>query len=140
MSDDQTYHDKLPSGFGWATPDQAEAFNATGSVNGASKVALVRQEGGTVDLAIRMRPPRSYDDIDRELIGIDVQRHGITEGAEAVAWYTREYNAGFKAGKRSTEMPADKSHSWDDGYLDAAAGRLKWHLTYCADHDTCGEG
>jgi hypothetical protein len=37
-------------------------------------------------------------------------------------------------------MDAGTSHAWDDGYLDRAAERTKWHLTWCLDHDTCGEG
>lgn len=30
--------------------------------------------------------------------------------------------------------------AWMDGWLDYAAGREKWHLRDCPDHDTCGQG
>lgn len=65
-----------------------------------------------------------------------IERHGI----EA---FKREYNNGWKA----SAQPGDSakwnsgmtSDAWDSGYLDYAAGRAKWHLLNCPDHDTCGE-
>ena len=170
--DDSKIHDTLPSGFSYADRLQTEAFERTCSVNGASKVCLVRataaeiaaeadilQAGGpdeyprgyyehlaernTADLAVRLRPPRTLADVDRHLIRIDFRERNIPE-AERLEWYKDQYNAGYKAARRSGDSTAfDRgytSHAWDDGYLDGAAGRAKWHLTYCTDHDTCGEG
>lgn len=27
--------------------------------------------------------------------------------------------------------------AWEDGYLDYATGREKWHLMHCKDHEAC---
>lgn len=128
-----TIHDRLPSGFTFANEPQAEAFAATGSVNGASKVCLVRTDDGE-RVAIRMRPPRTMADV------VSIGRK-TTDDVEA---YKREYNAGWAASGRPGDSAAwnsgNTSHAWDDGYLDRAAGRAKWHLTWCLDHDICGEG
>lgn len=144
----QIVHEHVPSGFGCATPQQVEAFEATGSVHGASKVAFV--DGGTyydgtprpADLVIRMRPPRSWDDIRSELPKREYGAHRLLTRAQrdvACDWYIREYNRGWKMAQRR-DWPPGTSHAFDDGYLDRAAGRIKWHLTYCPDHDECGEG
>ena len=165
-------HDRLPTGFQYADVHQAAQFEQSCSVGGASKVCLVRAPADEIKheadllqsqgpdefprgyyeslarlnlakLAVRLRPPRSYDDIRRPLITRAAREAGIP-AAEWRDWYIREYNAGYKAASRTSDSPSfDRgvtSHAWDDGYLDRAAGRMKWHLTYCADHDTCGEG
>lgn len=124
-----TIHAALPSGFTFANELQSEAFAATGSVNGASKVALVSTPAGT-DLAIRMRPPRTLEDI------ASVLGRGCVTTSE-------EYRSEYEKGWRRAAGPADMgggSHAHDDGYLDRAAGRSKWHLSWCLDHDECGEG
>lgn len=126
-------HDRLPSGFAYANAQQAEAFTATGSVAGASKVAYVRN-GDEVDLAVRLRPPHKLEHI-RSTLG----RNAVG----SVEKYVSDYNAGWAASKREFSSlwdSGDTAHSWDDGYLDYAAGRPKWHLTYCLNHDECGEG
>ena len=101
-------------------------------------------ERTTARLAVRLRPPRSCADIDRALIRLAANEAGLTCPTARLEWYIREYNAGYKAASRTSDSPsfdrAVTSHAWDDGYLDRAAGRMKWHLTYCQDHDTCGEG
>lgn len=142
-----TIHDTLPSGFAYANESQAEEFTKTGSVHGASKVALVRAgyeiDGSPrTDLAVRLRPPRTFLDI-RSGLG---RRAAIARrlcATKTVKWYIAEYNNGWQAAKQSFSAAWDSgqtSAAWDDGYLDQAAGRPKWHLTYCIDHDNCGEG
>ena len=138
-------HDHLPSGFSFADAIQSEEFSASGSVHGASKVCLVRVnvEGDpdAADLAVRLRPPRTVDDI-RGPLG---RRAAESLGLEG---YIAQYNLGWQASTRvgrtgqSSEAwnSGMTNYAWDDGYLDHAAGRSKWHLTYCADHDECGEG
>lgn len=161
---DHKIHDDLPSGFGYATPSQKAAFDATGSVNGASKVVLVMNDEDSIDteieillgisnsapaivaqaiintarLAIRLRPPRTWDDIISPCVR---RNHNAVRDPNGLAWYIREYNNGYAAGKRGggLELSPDTSAAWDDGFLDGVAGRLKWHLTYCTDHDNCGE-
>jgi hypothetical protein len=144
-------HDRLPSGFAYADKVQAADFASTGSVHGASKVCLVRPYDADAepDLAVRLRPPMSVEDVtlDRALIASEITRLGLT-GDEARDWYKAQYNAGWAASKRVGRTGSDSvafdrgstTHSWDDGYLDQAAGRPKWHLTWCVDHDVCGEG
>lgn len=133
-------HDTLPSGFAYADALQVEQFEASGSVHGASKVALVRTQLDGSYLAIRLRPPRNFEDIVSPLGRAAAEGHGND-------WYIDQYNLGWQASTRvsrtgqSSEAwnSGSTSHAWDDGYLDNAAGRPKWHLTYCADHGNCGE-
>lgn len=66
---------------------------------------------------------------------------------EATDEYARDYMAGWKASTRVglTGNPSRKfeegrtTRAWEDGYHDQAAGREKWHLRDCPNHDTCGE-
>lgn len=64
-----------------------------------------------------------------------IARHGL-------AAYRREYRNGWAAADRPGDSAkwesGNSSDAWDDGYLDRAAGRERWHLTNCPDHDTCG--
>lgn len=129
LDPDQYVHPNLPSGFTYANEIQARAFEETGSVHGASKVAIV-DEGRGPWLAIRNRPPRSLDDVLSSL-----GKGSVRDVAE----YVSEYNKGWRAADRAADFPSG-TYAFDDGYLDRAAGRAKWHLTYCADHDECGEG
>lgn len=137
-------HDRLPSGFAFANDQQSHEFECSGSVHGASKVCLVRQEDGTKTLAVRLRPPRNIDDI-RSSLGAGAARSHSDSPAE---WYVTQYNLGWQASTRVGRTGQDSdawssgcsNYAWDDGYLDQAAGRPKWHITYCRDHDTCGEG
>lgn len=131
-------HDRLPSGFSFANEFQDEEFRKTGSVNGASKVCLVltnARESTASNLAIRLRPPRSIEDVVSRL-----GREAALKQCESLRWYIAEYNRGWAAGARGPIDRSEQSHAWDDGYLDRAAGRAKWHLTYCSNHDECGEG
>lgn len=132
----------LPSGFAWANKMQEEAFRKTGSVNGASKVTVVVTEGEAL-LAVRLRPPRTWADITSDLIRKQATARGLC-ATKAKEWYVEEYNRGWAAsGRPGVNAEWDSgysSHAFDDGYLDRAAGRPKWHLTYCPDHDVCGEG
>lgn len=138
-------HDRLPSGFSYANELQDEEFQKTGSVNGASKVCLVRvdvperYQNYLADLAIRLRPPRSIEDVVSRL-GREAALKQCDEDGESLRWYIAEYNRGWAAGARGPIDRSEQSHAWDDGYLDRAAGRAKWHLTYCSNHDDCGEG
>lgn len=173
-----TIHDTLPSGFAYANESQSEEFAKTGSVHGASKVALVRttsrdeairieadylqsvgpdefprgyyevlaaekvDDAPDADLAVRLRPPRTLVDIRSDLSLRDAASHSAC-ATKAREWYIAEYNNGWQAAKQSFSAAWDSgltSAPWDDGYLDQRAGRAKWHLTYCTDHDNCGEG
>lgn len=66
-----------------------------------------------------------------------IAKHGIEE-------YRREYEAGWRASARASGSgkydSGNYTYAWEDGYLDRAAGRKKWHLLRCPDHDRCGEG
>lgn len=63
------------------------------------------------------------------------------------AKYVRDYNRGWKADQRGTSLEsgdrAGASKAWEDGFLDHAAGRPKWHLARCKAHHNseggCGE-
>jgi hypothetical protein len=137
-----TTRPRVPSGFTLANEQQAHEFECSGSVHGASKVTLVDHDGEQL-LAVRLRPPRSLNDI-RSRLGY-VAAMGRENPAE---WYITQYNLGWQASTRVSRTGHDSeawgsgttNYAWDDGYLDNAAGRPKWHLTYCRDHDTCGEG
>lgn len=144
-SPDHQIHDRMPSGFSAADRLQAEEFEATGSVHGASKVCLVRTGDPELDgilLGVRLRPPRSVDDI-RSPLGLRAIE-GHTNGR---VLYIDQYNLGWQAstrvgrtGQSSEAWDSGRTNgAWDDGYLDQAAGRPKWHLTYCSNHDECGE-
>jgi hypothetical protein len=153
-------HPKLPEGFAYADRLQVASYEATGSVNGAAKVVLVAVDPRALEaagpdeypsdyfdylakvtppaLACRLRPPRRWEDIVSP-----VGRKGVN-GPAGRDWYIEEYNNGWACARRGSEdnpfSRGTSSHAFDDGYLDAASGRMKWHLTYCADHDNCGEG
>lgn len=134
-----TVHDSLPSGFTRADLIQQEQFHETGSIHGASKVCVYRDYDGTLEVATRLRPPRQASDIMSRL-----SRGQAIVLKDPLAWYIEEYNRGWAAAGRpgiSREWDSGTStHAFDDGYLDRAAGRMKWHLTYCSNHDECGEG
>lgn len=130
---------RLPSGFSWADQIQEKQYAAKGIVHGASKVILVGE-----DLAVRLHPPKTANPLlRRPLIANEAKAKGFC-ATQTLEWYIKEYNRGWAAGRSSgvnREWDSGmSSHSFDDGYLDAAAGRPKWHLTHCADHDVCGEG
>lgn len=58
--------------------------------------------------------------------------------------YRTAYLAGWRYAARTSDLDradADgrsQNSAWMDGYLDRAAGRERWHLLRCADHDKCG--
>lgn len=133
--------DTLPSGFAFANRLQLDEYQRTGSIHGASKLCMV---GTAIEeprrLAVRLRPPRRWGDVISPIARSEAfrLRFRVTDpdNAELLEWYISEYNRGWAARKRAV---ADSSEAWEDGYLDAAAGRPKWHYTYCTDHDNCGE-
>jgi len=135
---------QIPSGFHAADLHQQQSFRDTGSINGAAKVTVLPD--GTV--CTRLRPPHRWaavvSPLARRFAGLTGFVISNPDNAEARDWYVAEYNAGWQASRRGTEhgpfQDGTSSDAYDDGYLDAAAGRMKWHLTYCTDHDTCGEG
>lgn len=147
MSNHMT-HETLPSGFSYADTLQIEAFLATGSVNGAAKVAYVAGAGELPRLAVRLRPPHRWGAVVSPVARRFAGRTGFVvdndDNREAHDWYVREYKNGWAAAGRGTDSVAwdsgTTSAAWDDGYLDRAGGRMKWHLTYCPNHDECGEG
>jgi len=59
--------------------------------------------------------------------------------------YRRSYNRGWRYSRSGTgtlDFADSRGYSnddaWMDGYLDAAAGRAKWHMVTCPDHERCG--
>lgn len=68
---------------------------------------------------------------------------------EFVCQYLMAYDKGWAASNRGSSLDAaqarymSKGHSqfehwaWEDGWLDNATGRDKWHLSKCPTHDTC---
>ena len=137
-------HDALPKGFAFANALQAEHYAANGWVHGARKVCWVRDILSRRDavsrpstLAVRLGPPKSFSAIHSELGKQDALMFANAD--QARYWYIREYEKGWRSAARTSEMP-DGSLAFDDGYLDKATGRPKWHLTFCTDHDNCGEG
>lgn len=88
--------------------------------------------------------PRRPRDLDWSDVEADARR---MEAEQEAAEYDKEYRAGWRASVRvgrtgQTSKAFDSgetSDAWDDGYHDHAAGRAKWHLRDCPDHDTCGE-
>lgn len=138
-------HGSLPSGFIRADLLQQEQFHETGSIHGASKVCVFRDRDGTLEVATRLRPLRRWSDLMSRLPRQEGDR-SLSQSGEVrrISWYVTEYNRGWAAAGRpgvSREWDGGYStHAFDDGYLDRAAGRMKWHLTYCSNHDECGEG
>lgn len=59
--------------------------------------------------------------------GIDGYRRMYTRG-----WSTRASTAWIE------ERGLFEEDAFQDGYLDSFAGREKWHLSRCLDHDHCG--
>ena len=57
--------------------------------------------------------------------------------------YRAAYNRGWRASATTTGGALDRADArrepdaWYDGYLDHAAGREKWHLLHCPDHNRC---
>lgn len=142
-------HQKLPAGFSYANEIQRDEYDGTGSVTGASKYVWVATEDeGYYSLAVRLHPPHRWGDVHGALPRRDALRRGYhvadPDSTDGLDWYVKQYNAGYAAAGRPTTSKAwesgSSSDAYDDGYLDRAAGRAKWHLTYCTDHDNCGEG
>jgi hypothetical protein len=148
-------HERLPSGFSLADKTQVEEYESTGSVSGASKYAWIVSSisggdalGADYDLAIRLHPPHRWAEVVSPVARSFAARTGFVvsnpDNDEALGWYVSEYQAGYAAGGRAGVPQkwddGSSSAAWDDGYLDRSAGRPKWHLTYCQDHDECGEG
>lgn len=145
-----TIHRRLPEGFHYADQLQTEQYRTKGIVHGARKVVLVESPPSAVSgeplpplVAVRLHPPLTTAVLlRRALIRMDMREQGITEDA-LLAWYKAQYTKGWGAARRGSDRDfatGFTTHSYDDGYLDAVAGRPKWHTTHCADHDTCGEG
>lgn len=86
----------------------------------------------------RLAPPKSIEDVISPL-----SRAWASRIAADHEQYIREYNKGWRAAASENARAwndGTSTHAYDDGYLDRAAGRVKWHLTYCPDHDHCGQG
>ena len=71
------------------------------------------------------------------------ERH--TNDPQANADYRKAYNRGWASGQRGIgglDRADDRGEpeAWYDGYLDAAAGREKWHLLNCSQHDNSANG
>lgn len=122
----------IPNGFTRADIMQERVYNEKGHVPGAAK--LLEVDGA---LLVRLAPPKYDATLTRRPLIREALRG--KRGAEALAWYRDEYEKGWRAASRSSEFPSG-THAFDDGYLDRAAGRPKWHLAHCLDHDECGEG
>lgn len=79
-----------------------------------------------------LKPPKTDEDVLACMNGTERAREVHAHGVE---WYAREYRSGWAAAQRGG-VPrkwdeGTASYAWEDGYLDAAAGREKWHLAYC---------
>lgn len=65
------------------------------------------------------------------------ERHGMEK-------YRAEYEAGWTTAGRTSDSSKYGSGgytwAWEDGYLDRAAGREKWHITRCPLHDNIEGG
>jgi hypothetical protein len=61
--------------------------------------------------------------------------------AHGIESFKREYRNGWKAAEGESVIwnNGGGSTAWESGYLDRAAGRERWHLLRCPDHNTCGE-
>lgn len=145
-------HDSLPSGFHWANDLQVDQYTETGSVRGAGKVVFVAtgeaDEKGApvVNLGVRLEPPRRWSHIVSPVARSYAGRHGFVvtnpDNDEALAWYVNQYNAGYRDARRgnTAKFATERTDAaYDDGFLDGRAGRGKWHMTYCTNHDACGE-
>lgn len=64
--------------------------------------------------------------------------------------YVRDYRRGWRDSQRIARGAGETafqagtgSHAYEDGYLDHAAAREKWHLAYCTAHSNdsggCGQ-
>lgn len=85
-----------------------------------------------------MAKPRPTEVTNKiSLGGLYAARHGMDA-------YVREYNAGWAASRRPGDSEkwnnGTSTDAWDDGYLDYAAGREKWHLTRCPQHGNGAPG
>jgi len=116
-------HETLPSGFSYADRLQVDSFMATGSIDGAAKVALVAGAGELPRLATRLRPPYLWE-------------------ADLIT----DYKEGWKDGKAHQRSRIDmlsvdfQDSAYLAGYLDAAENRMKWHLAHCKDHGAHDSG
>lgn len=61
--------------------------------------------------------------------------------------YVKDYRRGWRDSARHGRTGAETafqrgegSGAYDDGYLDQAAGRKKWHLAHCDVHENSSEG
>jgi hypothetical protein len=85
--------------------------------------------------------------VKKPMVFGDPSSHGARYAAK-YGWekYAKEYEAGWRAASRPESAKWDSgasSDAWDDGYLDRAALRDKWHLVTCPKHGNldgeCGE-
>lgn len=70
-------------------------------------------------------------------IRLPVPRH---LGVEYVRDYTRGWVASSRPGVSAEWDEGSGSAAFDDGYMDRAATREKWHLAWCDMHDNGGAG
>jgi len=87
-----------------------------------------------------LRPPRSIYEIRSALGFAHAKRVADATNSltYALSHYRKEYSNGWKAGLRGGSRAWENgtaTDAYEDGYLDAAAGREKWHLTHCTNHD-----
>ena len=65
----------------------------------------------------------------------------IEQDGETV--YRERYNAGWRYSERGSSLDREDAlrhtdnEAWMDGYLDMAAGRERYHMAFCPDHDSC---
>jgi hypothetical protein len=67
----------------------------------------------------------------------------IANGELDRAAYMRGYNRGWRHSSTANASldncpPGAVGWAWEDGYLDYASGRDKYHLRDCRSHDECG--
>lgn len=127
--------DKLPRGYAYVNDIQLSEWENDNTIHGASSIVFA--EDG---LAVRLRRPSDWFEIVSFLPREEALRLDLG-ASEALAWYVREYENGWKSAGRGGSFGAlgNPNTAWEDGYLDRKFERPKWHLTYCTDHDNCGE-
>lgn len=70
-------------------------------------------------------------------------RPGRDIARDGEAAYRERYNAGWRYSERggsldrADDLGLTDNEAWYDGYLDMAAGRDRYHITFCPDHDKC---
>lgn len=124
-----------PLGFARLDRVQSDFYARTGSVPGAAKLSSVADH-----VFVRLGPPKYTDTIMRRP-DVAAEVSDLDVGHQVLVWYKSEYLDGWYAARagHADRTLAGRSIPFLDGWLDNRAGRQKWHLTHCLDHERCGQ-